>query len=102
MASRLGMLVYATDTGLGVQTRAAYRHLKPVKTMLVDLTAYNHLPIHDDWYSFDIRTNGFPTNLEIDTFLHGLDAVFVCETPLTYYLFDRARQLGIRTIQQPN
>lgn len=100
--SRLGLLAYATDTGLGIQTRALYKHLKPARTMLVDLSAYNHMPIHDDWYHFDLRTNGFPTNAEVDSFLAGLDVVMVCETPLNYYLFDRARQLGIKTVLQYN
>lgn len=101
-SARLGLLVYATDTGLGIQTRALYRHLKPTKAMLVDLSALNHMPVHDDWYDYTLRTNGFPTNAEIDQFLDGLDVVFYCETPLNYYLVARARALGIKTVCQPN
>jgi glycosyltransferase involved in cell wall biosynthesis len=100
--SRLGLLAFATDTGLGIQTRAIYRHLKPAKTMLVDLSALNHMPVHDDWYDYAVRTNGFPTNAEVDQFLDGLDVVFYCETPLNFYLIERARQLGIKTVLQYN
>lgn len=99
---RLGLQVFATDTGLGTQTRALYKHLKPAKTMLVDLSQYNHMPVHDDWYDVNVRTLGFPTNAEIDNFLDGLDVVMICETPLNYYLFSRARERGIRTVLQYN
>lgn len=100
--SRLGLLVYATDTGLGIQTRALYNHLKPSRTMLVDLSAFNHMPVHEDWYHYDVRTSGYPTITDIDAFLDGVDVVFYCETPLNYYLVSRARELGIRTVCQPN
>lgn len=99
---RLGIYCYATDTGLGVQTRALYDHLHPAKTMLVDLTQFNHMPLHEDWYDAAIKTNGFPSNADIDSFLSGLDTVLVCETPLNYYLFERAKQLGIKTVLQYN
>lgn len=100
--SRLGLLAYATDTGLGIQTRALYKHLKPAKAMLVDLSTLNHMPVHDGWYDYAIRTHGFPTDDEVDRFLDGLDVVLVCETPLNYRLFDRARHLGIKTVLQYN
>lgn len=99
---RLGMLCYATDSGLGIQTRALYKWLQPDKVMLVDISSINRMPIHEEWYDYDIRTRGFPTNQQIDDFLKGLDVVFVCENPLNYYLFEKARELGVKTIQQPN
>lgn len=99
---RLGALVFATDTGLGRQSELLYRLLKPSKVMLVDISSLNGMPIHEDWFNFDIRTRGYPTNVEVDRFLRGLDVVFMCETPLNYYLLSRARQLGIRTITQVN
>lgn len=101
-STRLGLLVYATDTGLGIQTRALYKHLHPSKTMLVDLSALNRMPVHEDWYDWDVKTSGYPTTHEIDSFLTDLDVVFLCETPLNYYLLSRARDLGIKTIIQPN
>lgn len=100
--TRFGLLVYATDTGLGIQTRALYKHLQPAKTMLVDLSAFNHMPVHEEWYDYDVRTIGYPTITDVDIFLDGIDVVFYCETPLNYYLVSRARELGIRTVCQPN
>lgn len=99
---RLGLCAYATDTGLGIQTRSIYKHLQPSKTMLVDLRQLNHMPVHESWYDYDLRTHGFPTDDEVDRFLDGLDVVMCCETPLNYRLFDRARQLGIKTVLQLN
>lgn len=100
--NRLGLMAFATDTGLGIQTRALYKHLKPAKTMLVDLSQFNHMPVHEDWYDATVRTDGIPTHPEIDSFLKDLDVVMVCETPLNYYLFERAEQLGIKTYLQAN
>ncbi len=71
--------------------------------MLLDISFYNKLPLHEDWYpNVDIKTNGFPNRDEIDSFLEGLDVVFFCETPLNYYLIEKANQLGIATICQFN
>lgn len=102
MKPRLGLFVYATDSGLGNQTRAIYEHLKPAKTMLVDLSRLNNLPLHLDWFDYCIKTDGYPSREDVDSFLQDLDVVFVCETPLNYYLYERARQLGVATVQQYN
>lgn len=96
--SRLGLLAYATDTGLGVQTRSYYKHLNPSKTMVVDLSQYNHMPLHSEWYSDTWRfVRGFPTDRDCDDFLEDVDVLLVAETPLNYYLFKRARELGVKT-----
>jgi glycosyl transferase family 1 len=99
---RLGILAYATDTGLGNQTRNIYKFLNPSRTMLVDISKFNRLTVHEDWYDYDIRTDGYPSKEDIDTFLRDIDVVFVCESPLNYYLFDRAKELGIKTVLQYN
>lgn len=99
---RLGLLAYATDTGLGNQTRNIYEYLKPHKTMLVDISKFNHLPVHDEWYQYHIRTNGYPSREEIDSFLYDLDIIIICESPLNYYLIERANSLGIKTVLQYN
>lgn len=99
---RLGLCVYNCPSGLGYQTKGLYDHLSVSKTMLIDLSSINRMPVHEDWYRYDIRTHGFPTNQQVDDFLKDLDVVFVCENPLNYYLFERAKELGVKTIQQPN
>lgn len=99
---KLGIISYSTNTGLGNQTYNLYKYLKPFKTMVVDLSSLNGVETHHERYPDGIIVNGIPKNKDIDNFLEGLDAVFVCETPLNYYLFERARELGIKTILQPN
>ncbi|RDH76353.1 glycosyltransferase family 1 protein [Mycolicibacterium moriokaense] len=99
---KLGMLVYATDTGLGRQTELLYRMLKPARTMLVDISSLNGMPVHEDWYEFDVRTRGIPTTSDIERFLYGIDTLFLCETPLNYRLISRAKERGIRIIMQIN
>lgn len=102
-SSKVGIAVYASDTGLGNQTRLLHKLLAPTKTMLIDLSVLNHMPLHEDWYpQVAVRTRGFPSNADVDSFLDGLDAVFLCETPLNYYLLQRANQLGIAVILQYN
>ncbi len=98
---RLGLLVFGTDTGLGTLTRSLYHHLCPAKTMLVDLSPLRPLAVHSDWYKYDVRTNGYPSKDDIDTFLDDLDVVFISETPLNYYLIEEASRRGVSTIIQP-
>jgi glycosyltransferase involved in cell wall biosynthesis len=99
---RIGLLAFGTDTGLGNQTRLLYRLLSPSKVMLVDISSLNGLPVHGEWFRYDVRTYGYPSASDIEKFLQDLDVVIVCETPLNHYLFERAKQLGIATVQQYN
>lgn len=100
---KLGLLAYSTNTGLGIQTYNFYKYMKPFRTMLVDISRLNHVETHHERYpGVFMITRGIPTNEEIDRFLDGLDVVFVVETPLNYYLFERAEQLGIKTVLQYN
>jgi glycosyltransferase involved in cell wall biosynthesis len=99
MSTRLGLLAYATDTGVGHLTRAVQRHLRPVRTMVV-VDARTSRPAHPEWYPGEIVVHGRPDDGSVDRFLDGLDAVFVCESPLNYRLFSRARERGVRTVLQ--
>lgn len=100
---RVGLLAYSSNTGLGMQTLAFYKYMKPERVMLVDLSMLNHMQTHHERYpdAFCI-TQGFPKQPDIDNFLTGLDVVFVCETPLNYLLFERAKALGVKTVLQYN
>lgn len=103
-AIRVGLLAYSSNTGLGVQTLEFAEHLNPAKVLLVDLSDLNKMPVYPERFAaFDvIPSKGFPTMDTIDRFLDGLDVAFVCETPLNYDLFSRARERGVGTILQPN
>ena len=99
---RLGIVAYSTNTGLGVQTYNLYKYLKPTKVMLVDLFKLNGMETHHERFPGAQIVDGIPKNGDIDAFLVDLDVVFVCETPLNYYLFRRAKELGVKTVLQYN
>lgn len=107
---RLGLIVRADNGGLGSQTWELYRHLKPAKTLVVDISGYNsaHGQLGYDNY-FERYTEGtvlrsisFPDNYMIDQFLEDIDVVLTVETPYNYYLFDAAREKGVKTVMQYN
>lgn len=96
---RLGLVCFGSDTGLGLQTRAYYEHLQPSKVMVVDLSEYNHMPVHREWYPDAWRiARGFPADKDCDEFVRDIDCLFVAETPLNYRLFNLARQRGVKTV----
>ena len=102
MAKRLGILAYRTKTGLGYQTLDYYNHLKPHKTLVVDLSPLNGVKQQMDWFEGEQTCIGFPDKNTINYFLNDLDVVLVAESPLNNYLFEAARKRGIRTVQVHN
>lgn len=102
VSPRLGLVAYATATGLGYQTRAIHDHLHPDKTLVIDLSSDKGLPLHPEWFPgarIAWRTLG---GADIDWLLDGIDVLFACETPISYELFDVARERGVRTVLQFN
>lgn len=99
---KLGLVARADDTGLGNQTYEFYRHMKPYKTMVVDISHLNGNKNHFERYPDAQVVHGFPKSHNIDEFLEGLDVIFVAESPYNYYLYERARQLGIKIAVQYN
>ena len=106
---KIGLIARADKTGLGVQTSEFYHHMNPDKILVVDLSHcsgqkpdMSMYPNGQIW--FDKRYPGveiFPDPV-VDEFLEGLDLVFTCETPYSYYLYVKAREMGIKTVQQYN
>lgn len=99
---RIGLIARADNTGLGNQTYEFYRHMKPHKTMVVDISHLNGNINHFDRYPDGQVIQGFPKSHNIDEFLQDLDVVFVAESPYNYYLYQRARELGVKTAVQYN
>jgi glycosyltransferase involved in cell wall biosynthesis len=100
---RIGLIAYASPSGLGIQTYEYYRHLNPAKTLLVDLSPLNHYPVDYTKYTDDqigeIQVcRGIPQAYDVNEFCKDLDVIFMAETPLNYYLINKARQEGIKTI----
>lgn len=102
---KLGIVVFGNHSGLGNQTRRLTDLLKPYRVLFIDARVFSQNgQAREDWYSGyqGYKVNGFPTNHQIDVFLKELTHVIVCENPLNFYLFDRAKQLGIKTYCQTN
>lgn len=93
---RLGLIARRDNTGLGYQTRDYYTHLKPHKTMVIDLSGYNGNPQNLDWYPDCPVVTGFPNKLQLQAFLSDVDVVLTAETPYNYELYDLAKQMGVR------
>lgn len=99
---RCGLIARADKTGLGVKTWEFYNHIKPLKTLLVDISSLNGRPINEKWYQYATVSDGFPSDELIDSFLHGISVVYTAETPYNYKLFSIAKERGIKTILHAN
>lgn len=100
---RLGLLGARADRGgLAAQTREFHRHMRPERTLLVDLGPAGRGPCDPSWYPGATVSAGVPTRAEVEAFLAGLDAVWAFETPYLPEAFDLARSLGVRSVLQAN
>lgn len=102
---RIGLIAFSTDTGLGNQTYAFYRHMKPQKVLLVDLSRMNNMPTHHDRYAETpelMVVEGIPDCTAMDWLSNDVDVLFVCETPLNYCLFEKAKAKGVPVVLQYN
>lgn len=95
---RLGLIVVATETGLGYQTRDYYRHLKPDKTILIDISSINGMPQHYEWYENAMLIKGLPNEQQIDMMLDDIDVLLTAETMYSLDVYARARARGVKTI----
>jgi hypothetical protein len=100
---KLGLICRADNGGLGAQTHDLYTHLKPHKTLVIDIEHLTGYPNDFSKYPDAKVVKGFePQNTEIDSFLEGLDVVFTVECPYNHYLYAKAREMGVKTVEQFN
>lgn len=104
---KIGLIAFSTDTGLGHQTYAFYKAIKPHKTLVVDLQKLNSMPTHHERFtdepSGDVHVvSGIPDCDTMDWLSDDVDVIFVCETPLNYCLFEKAKEKDIPVILQYN
>lgn len=99
---RLGLIAYATTTGLGYQTKSFYDNLNPTKTLLVDLSKYNKMPINHTWYPNARYCAGFPKSEDIEWLTTDIDVIIECETPLNYDLHKIAAEKQVKVLQLYN
>lgn len=105
---RIGLFGARHDnTGLGVQTKEFYDHIKPDKTLVVDISQLNERrgkisKLYPERFPDAAFIYGFPTFHDIDPFLQDLDIVFLIESPYSYEVLEMARARGIKTVLQFN
>lgn len=100
---RVGLLAYSTQTGLGNQTHSFFVNMKPHKTLLVDISHLNGVQTHHERFpGARITSDGLPNLEELEWLTDDVDAIFVCETPLDFRLFELANNKGVASILQFN
>jgi len=96
---RLTLLVVASDTGLGYQTRDYYKHLNPHRTVIIDISNLNGMPQHYDWYEEAHVIKGIPTDDQVRNIICAdTDVIMTAETPYNLNTYAIARHLGIKTV----
>lgn len=103
---KIGLIARADNSGLGMQTWEFFKHMHPHRTMVVDISRLNGNKQYYERYGENIYSNmfikGFPTPRDIEYFLQELDVVFIAEAAYNPYLYERARELGVKTANQYN
>jgi hypothetical protein len=98
---KFGLVVRADESGLGVQTRALYRMLKPDRIRVINSESSNGRPQHMEWYAAHdpnqrMVIRGFPSRADCAMFLNGLTHVLTCEIPLQLLPVHACRYAGSR------
>jgi glycosyltransferase involved in cell wall biosynthesis len=97
----LGLIARADNRGLGQQTWAVQRNLKPAKTMVVDCDSAQPLDLHLERFPNAYIVRGLPSAYEYQHFLDGLDAVYTAETGYGD-LWTHANKAGVKTVLHAN
>lgn len=105
---RLGLIVRLDNRGLGTQTWELYRHLKPERVLAVSMGPWSpSVEEHRERFpdarvaSYDGQGGHLPM-ADIEWLLDGSDVILTAETPYDHRVYELGRQMGIRTVCQPN
>jgi hypothetical protein len=98
----LGLIARADNRGLGQQTWAVFRNLKPAKTLVVNCHSEQPLKLRLDRFPNATVVNGLPTRDDWRSFLAGLSSVYTAETGYGYDLWDEAQERGVKTVLHAN
>ena len=99
---KIGLLAYSSQTGLGFQTHDFFVHMAPEKTLVVDLSFSNRMPVDHSWFPGARVARGYPCDADMEWLADGVDIVFVCENPLNYHLYQVCRERGVQVVSQYN
>lgn len=97
----------SNNAGLGTQSLEFFNWVKPCATVLIDISSIdNKIVFNDRFVGENVEVvKGLPSNSFIDKWVSknkDLDIIFCIETPYNYYLFERAKHYGIKTVLQYN
>lgn len=99
---KYGLIGWSANIGLGIQSKVYYDMFKPVKTMVIDNSADKGIPQDYERFPDGIIVKGLPTMQDCDAFLKDFDLMMVAENAPTYYMYERAKKVGIKTVTMPN
>ena len=106
MQERLTIIARCDLTGLGIQSRNFVRLLNPSKIVIINSEPFNGNKQYPEWYDGykTITIDGFIKPGQINSVLDDTDTLLTFEIPysVSYLLFARARERGIKTILQNN
>jgi len=97
---KVGSLVYATDSGLGILAKSFYDHGIVTDVCIVE---HHHHPNHFDWYpTQSMRTPIRPIDSGLARgFCASMDVMLFFETPFDWGLVSYCREIGVKTAIMP-
>lgn len=96
---RIAFIARCDLGGIGIESRAFVKHMKPDKVMVVMIGNYPQRP-EDFPGAFFVKGN--PTDEDVRRFLYGMDSLFCIETPYNRSTFEIARKMGVKTFLRMN
>ncbi|MBP6041813.1 hypothetical protein KA529_02235 [Candidatus Saccharibacteria bacterium] len=99
---RIGVLAFATETGLGYQAKSYIKHLPVTKVLELDSSLFHKNLTRQNWYKRSNRVKGFPEDKTLDKFVKDLDIVLFAETPINDKIYEIARANNVKTVNVVN
>lgn len=104
---KIGLIARADNSGLGMQTLEFFRHMKPYRTIVVDISEYNKNKTYPERYAGGpdqqvFHVKGFLQDEDIRLFLDGLDVVFIAEASYNPMFYAIAHTMGVKVAVQYN
>lgn len=99
---RIGLVARADNRGLGIQTWAFYRHMRPTATMVVDCPSQKPLRLRLDRFPGAQVVRGLPSIEDCRRLADGVDVIYTAETGYGSALWQAARDAGTSTVLHAN
>lgn len=103
--ARIGLIARGDNGGLGIQTWEFFKHIPCSKVLLMDLDELTGFRTYPQRYKGAAHLTLVKSYLNHDImndWLQDIDVVFTAETPYDPYLFQIARDRGIKSFLQYN